>query len=117
MSVTRAGGPDSVLTAVRTESTLRRLQTNNAVITLSQIYTKAPDWGIVAQGTNPCRHVELYRQRKRERFLTESEFWRLGRVLDETLENGGATRPLGLSWKNGTMNTGCIGTNYAWSYP
>ena len=49
------------------------------VITLSQIYTKAQDWGIVAEGTNPCRHVELYRQRKRERFLTEA------------LENGGAT--------------------------
>ena len=45
----------------------------------------------MAKGTNPCRHVELYRQRKRERFLTESEFRRLGRVLDEALENGGAT--------------------------
>ena len=31
--------------------------------TLSHIYTKAQDWGIVAKGTNPCRHVELYRQR------------------------------------------------------
>ena len=67
------------------------VQANNVIITLSQIYTKAQDWGIVAEGTNPCRHVELYRQRKRERFLTEAEFRRLGRVLDEAEESGGAT--------------------------
>ena len=59
------------------------VQANNVIVTLSQIYSKAQDWGIVAEGTNPCRHVELYRQRKRERFLTEAEFRRLGRVLDE----------------------------------
>ena len=41
------------------------MQANNVLITLSQIYAKAQDWGIVAEGTNPCRHVELYRQRKR----------------------------------------------------
>ena len=60
------------------------------VITLSQIYTKAQDWGIVAEGTNPCRHVELYRQRKRERFLTEA------------LENGGATPEAALAKRNFT---------------
>ena len=67
------------------------VQANNVIITLSQIYAKAQDWGIVAEGTNPCRHVELYRQRKRERFLTEPEFRRLGRVLDEAAQTGGAT--------------------------
>ena len=66
-------------------------QANNAVITLSQIFTKAQDWGILAEGANPCRHVDLYRQRKRERFLTESELKRLGRVLDEAADSGGAT--------------------------
>ena len=67
------------------------VQANNVIITLSQIYNKAQDWGIVPEGTNPCRHVELYRQRKRERFLTEAEFQRLGRVLDDAAQNGGAT--------------------------
>ena len=67
------------------------VQANNVVITLSQIFNKAQDWGILAEGTNPCRHVELYRQRRRERFLTEAEFKRLGRVLDEAAVNGGAT--------------------------
>ena len=67
------------------------VQANNVIITLSQIFNKAQDWGIVAEGTNPCRHVALYRQRKRERFLTEAEFRRLGRVLDEAADIGGAT--------------------------
>ena len=67
------------------------VQANNVIITLSQIYNKAQDWGIVPEGTNPCRHLELYRQRKRERFLTEAEFQRLGRVLDDAAQNGGAT--------------------------
>ena len=67
------------------------VQANNVIITLSQIYNKAQDWGVVPEGTNPCRHVELYRQRKRERFLTEAEFQRLGRVLDDAAQSGGAT--------------------------
>ena len=79
---------------------------NNAVITLSQIFTKAQDWGILAEGTNPCRHVELYRQRKRERFLTEAEFKRLGRVLDEAVDSGGAT-PAAIAAIRLLILTGC----------
>ena len=82
------------------------VEANNAVITLSQIFTKAQDWGILAEGTNPCRHVELYRQRRRERFLTEAEFKRLGRVLDESEENGGAT-PAAIAAIRLLILTGC----------
>ena len=35
------------------------------------------------RGCNPCRSVEKYPERSRERFLTDAEFARLGRVLDE----------------------------------
>ena len=82
------------------------VEANNAVITLSQIFTKAQDWGILAEGANPCRHVELYRQRRRERFLTEAEFKRLGRVLDESEENGGAT-PAAIAAIRLLILTGC----------
>lgn len=40
---------------------------------------------------NRRRHEELYRQRRRERFLTEAEFRRLGGVLEEAERTGGAT--------------------------
>lgn len=82
------------------------VEANNAVITLSQIFTKAQDWGILAEGANPCRHVELYRQRRRERFLTEAEFKRLGRVLDEAEDDGGAT-PAAIAAIRLLILTGC----------
>lgn len=82
------------------------VQANNVVVTLSQIFTKAQEWGILAEGKNPCRHVGLYRQRKRERFLTEAELERLGRVLDEAEENGGAT-PAAISAIRLLILTGC----------
>ena len=54
---------------------------NQVIVTLSRILNQAEIWGLVPEGGNPCRFVVKYRQRKRERFLTEEEFRRLGRVL------------------------------------
>ena len=56
---------------------------NRAVEFLSRIYNAAEDRGQIPEGSNPCRLVTKYRERKRERFLTDEEFRRLGRVLDE----------------------------------
>ena len=42
------------------------------------------------EGFNPCRSVEKYPERSRERFLTDAEFSRLGRVLDEAVDSGAA---------------------------
>ena len=58
-------------------------QANVAIATLSHIFRKAQVWGLVEDGENPCLSVTRYRSRKRERFLTEAEFARLGRVLEE----------------------------------
>ena len=56
---------------------------NHVVDTLSRIFNLAEDWGVVPEGSNPCRFQVKYKQRSRERFLTEEEFRRLGRVLSE----------------------------------
>ena len=56
---------------------------NHVVDILSRIYNAAEDRGDVPEASNPCRLVVKNRERKRERFLTEAEFRRLGRVLDE----------------------------------
>ena len=56
---------------------------NRAVEFLSRIYNAAEDRGQLAEGSNPCRLVVKFRERRRERFLTDEEFRRLGRVLDE----------------------------------
>ena len=63
-------------------------------------------WGPVPEGCNPCRSVEKYPERSRERFLTDPEFARLGRVLDETVETG-AVSPLAAAAIRLLMLTGC----------
>ena len=59
------------------------IMANHVVDTLSRIYNAAEDRGQIPEASNPCRQVVKYRERKRERFLTDEEFRRLGRVLDE----------------------------------
>ena len=56
-------------------------QANRALGVLSKMFTLAEVWGWRADGTNPCRHIKPYRERNRERFLSEEEMARLGEVL------------------------------------
>ena len=66
-------------------------QANTVVKTLSHMYRLAEGWGMVPEGCNPCRSVEKYPERKRQRFLTDAEFARLGRVLDKAVEGDRAS--------------------------
>ena len=62
---------------------------NRAVALLSRMYGMAASWGMVPDGMNPCRSVRKYPTRPRERFLTDTEFRRLGAVLDRAKADGG----------------------------
>ena len=52
------------------------------------MFRLAEAWDLVPPGHNPCRQIGKYRTRRRERFLTEAEFRRLGRTLDEMEASG-----------------------------
>jgi integrase len=54
---------------------------NRALAVLSKMFTLAEKWGERADGSNPCRHVERYAERKRERMLSADEFGRLADAL------------------------------------
>ena len=56
---------------------------NRVLALLSKMFTLAEKWDLRPDGTNPCRHVERYPERKFERFLSETELARLAGVLDE----------------------------------
>ena len=56
---------------------------NQVVGTLSRIWNAAENRGLVPEASNPCRLVVKNRERRRERFLSEEEFRRLGRLLTE----------------------------------
>ena len=63
---------------------------NTAVGILSSIYRQAERWCLVPEGgPNPCRAVVKFPKRQGERFLTDEEFIRLGRVLDEVESSNG----------------------------
>ena len=64
---------------------------NRAVALMSRMYAMAADWEMVPDGTNPCRSVRKYPARGRERFLTDTEFHRLGEVLGEAPTEGGVS--------------------------
>ena len=63
---------------------------NRAVEMLFRIYRAAEERETIREGSNPCRQVVMYRQRRHDRFLSDGEFRRLGRVLDEAEAGGGA---------------------------
>ena len=71
------------VTAFHHSLSAKPVMANHAVDTLSRIWNAAEDRGDVPEASNPCRLVAKNRERKRERFLTDEEFRRLGRVLDE----------------------------------
>ena len=79
---------------------------NWAVKTLSHMYRLAAGWGMVPEGCNPCRSVAKYPERKRERFLTDAEIARLGRILDEAVTRGSAS-PASVAAIRLLMLTGC----------
>ncbi len=59
-------------------------QANRALSLLSKLFNLCEKWGLRKDGTNPCRHVEKYREEKKERYLNPDELSRLGVVLSNT---------------------------------
>ena len=64
---------------------------NQVVNALSRIWRLAEDNGQLPEGRNPCRTIVKYKNRKRERFLSEEEFGRLGRALAEAGDHKGVS--------------------------
>jgi len=76
------------------------------------MFSLACAWGQVPDGTNPCRGVRKYKEKKRERFLSRDEYRRLGQALAEAemeAEAGveGAVSPYAIAALRLLMLTGC----------
>jgi integrase len=56
---------------------------NRVLALMSKMFNLAEKWGLRPDGSNPCRHVERYKECKMERFLSPEELGRLGTVLAE----------------------------------
>ena len=64
------------------------IQANRALALLSKMFNLAEVWELRPDGTNPCRHLRKYPEKKRERYLSTPELVRLGDVLRAAEERG-----------------------------
>jgi integrase len=62
-----------------------RYNANRVLSLLLRLFNVAEAWGWRAQGTNPCHHVERFKEESRERYLNADELVRLGTALDELI--------------------------------
>ena len=56
-------------------------QANRVLAVLSKMFNLAEQWGLRPDGSNPCRHVEKFTEKKREAMLSPVELARLGDAL------------------------------------
>jgi integrase len=56
-------------------------QANRVLAVLSKMFNLAEQWDLRLDGSNPCRHVEKFPEKKRERMLSPAELARLGDAL------------------------------------
>jgi len=63
---------------------------NKVVSLLSKAFNLAEVWGWRPEGTNPCRHIQRFKEEGRERYLSESELRRLGETLNRAEQEWGA---------------------------
>ena len=61
---------------------------NQSVVVFSKMFKLAVAWGMTPARPSPCRSVRRYREKSCERFLTEDEYARLGRVLFDAEAEG-----------------------------
>ena len=79
---------------------------NRTVGILSALFTAAELWGLRPEGSNPCRHVKRFREERRERFLSDDEYRRLGTALREA-ERTGTVSASAIAAIRLLMLTGC----------
>ena len=81
-------------------------QANRVLEIIRKIFNLAEAWGLRPDNTNPCRHIQKYREHKRQRYLSEEEWGRLGKVL-ATIENDGSETPSSITAIRLLIFTGC----------
>jgi len=93
-------------------------QANRAVLVMSKILNLAEQWGLRPIGSNPCRHIQLFKDVKRNRFLDKGELARLWDALD-VAENDGMASVYAIAAYRLLIVTGCrLGEiqTLKWSY-
>ena len=81
-------------------------QANQARNVLAKMFRLAEAWGMTPPRRNPCLSIRRYKEYRRERFLSQEEYRRLARVLDEA-EADGSVFPTAVAAIRLLTVTGC----------
>ncbi len=81
-------------------------QANRTLGVMSKMFNLAEIWGLRPDGSNPCRHVPKYPEKKRERYLSHAELQNLGRALSDS-ELDGTQTPFVVAAFRLLILTGC----------
>ena len=76
------------LSALHTSLSKKPSQANRSVLVMSKLLNLTEQWGLRTMGSNPCRHIQLFKDKKRNRFLDKLELKRLWTTLDEAYDEG-----------------------------
>ncbi len=82
------------------------VQANRVVALLSKMFSLAEAWGVRPENSNPTKHVQHYKETRRQRFLSNAELTRLGQVL-KALEEAHEEPPAAIAAIRLLMLTGC----------
>ena len=63
------------------------VKANRLLALLSKMFNLSEGWGLRPGGSNPCRHIEKYKERPKERLLSPDELARLGKALRDAEQN------------------------------
>ncbi len=91
---------------------------NRAIALLSRLMTLAEAWELRAQGTNPCRFVERYKEKARTRYLSFDELKQLGEALHKLEATGqiqpGAVNAIKMLLLTGARRDEILTAQWAW---
>lgn len=84
----------------------RPYQANRILSVMSKMFNLCELWGLRPDGANPCRLIQKFPERKRERFLSKEEIRDLWQYLDAQVSSGAETPYVAGAFKL-LLLTGC----------
>lgn len=97
---------------------------NRCLALCSKLFSLAEKWGLRPDGSNPCRHVERFKEQPRKRYLSADELARLGAALAQAegseslfalaairlllLTGARLNEVLALRWEHVDLERGCL---------
>lgn len=89
-------------------------EANRVLAVLSKMLSVAEMWGERPDGTNPCRHVEKFKERKRESILSADDFARLADALAASNRSPYAVAAIKLLVFTGARLSEVLGLRWEW---